>query len=158
MCAAELPGSAVRELARKRAAGTPAVRYDTGGTPWLRKSHHLLHRRWWPCGDDAWISAALGLASPVVVLEKHRDFFRDFRGDTIHPSTIEVMDELGLLDVSSKSRIRRLHVIGGHFDDADFIAADFSHLPVNCKFVVLMPQWDFLNFIAKKRAVIRRFN
>jgi 2-polyprenyl-6-methoxyphenol hydroxylase-like FAD-dependent oxidoreductase len=87
---------------------------------------------------------------PVVVLEKHRDFFRDFRGDTIHPSTLQVMYELGLLEDFLKVPHQELKSIGGKFGDTDFIAADFSHLPVKCKFVALMPQWDFLNFIAEK--------
>jgi 2-polyprenyl-6-methoxyphenol hydroxylase-like FAD-dependent oxidoreductase len=87
---------------------------------------------------------------PVVVLEKHRDFFRDFRGDTIHPSTMQVMDELGLLEDFLKVPHQEMASIGGKFAGADFIAADFSHLPVRCKFVMLMPQWDFLNFIAEK--------
>ena len=85
----------------------------------------------------------------VVVLEKHRDFFPDFRGDTIHPSTLEVMNELGILDEFLTVPHQELHVIGGRFENADFIAADFSHLSVKCKFVALMPQWDFLNFIAE---------
>jgi 2-polyprenyl-6-methoxyphenol hydroxylase-like FAD-dependent oxidoreductase len=87
---------------------------------------------------------------PVVVLEKHRDFFRDFRGDTIHPSTLEVMYELGLLEDFLKVPHQEMKTIGGIFGDTNFIAADFSHLPVKCKFVALMPQWDFLNFIAEK--------
>jgi 2-polyprenyl-6-methoxyphenol hydroxylase-like FAD-dependent oxidoreductase len=87
---------------------------------------------------------------PVVVLEKHRDFFRDFRGDTIHPSTLQVMYELGLLEDFLKVPHQEMKTIGAKFGDTDFIAADFSHLPVKCKFVILMPQWDFLNFIAEK--------
>src|SRR5271169_1581769 len=65
----------------------------------------------------------------VIVLEKHRDFFRDFRGDTIHPSTLEVMNELGLLDRFLKLPHQELRVVGGRFEDAEFMAADFSHLP-----------------------------
>ncbi len=87
---------------------------------------------------------------PVVVLEKHRDFFRDFRGDTIHPSTLQVMYELGLLEDFLKVPHQEMKSIGAKFGDTDFIAADFSHLPVKCKFVILMPQWDFLNFVAEK--------
>jgi len=87
---------------------------------------------------------------PVVVLEKHRDFFRDFRGDTIHPSTLQVMYELGLLEDFLKVPHQEMKTIGAKFGDTDFIAADFSHLPVKCKFVILMPQWDFLNFVAEK--------
>jgi 2-polyprenyl-6-methoxyphenol hydroxylase-like FAD-dependent oxidoreductase len=87
---------------------------------------------------------------PVVVLEKHRDFFRDFRGDTIHPSTLQVMFELGLLEDFLKVPHQEMKTIGAKFGETDFTAADFSHLPVKCKFVVLMPQWDFLNFVAEK--------
>jgi len=87
---------------------------------------------------------------PVVVLEKHRDFFRDFRGDTIHPSTLQVMYELGLLEEFLKVPHQEMKTIGAKFGGTDFIAADFSHLPVKCKFVILMPQWDFLNFVAER--------
>ena len=85
----------------------------------------------------------------VVVFEKHRDFLRDFRGDTIHPSTLQVMHELGLLDDFLKrphQEIRELHGIVG---DTDIILGDFTHLPTVCKFIALMPQWDFLNFLAE---------
>lgn len=85
---------------------------------------------------------------PVVVLEKHQDFFRDFRGDTVHPSTLQVLHELGLLEDFLKVPHQELTRAGGKFGDFDFTAADFSHLPTHCKFVALMPQWDFLNFLA----------
>lgn len=84
----------------------------------------------------------------VVVLEKHKDFLRDFRGDTIHPSTLELMHELGLLDEFLKcphNKVRELHGIIGN---TDIPLADFSHLPTHCQFLVLMPQWDLLNFLA----------
>jgi 2-polyprenyl-6-methoxyphenol hydroxylase-like FAD-dependent oxidoreductase len=84
----------------------------------------------------------------VVVLEKHADFLRDFRGDTVHPSTLEMIHELGLLDEFlqlSHSRVRALTIRIG--DDRVTIGP-FDHLPVRCKFVALMPQWDFLNFLA----------
>jgi 2-polyprenyl-6-methoxyphenol hydroxylase-like FAD-dependent oxidoreductase len=84
----------------------------------------------------------------VVVLEKHADFLRDFRGDTVHPSTLEMMHELGLLDEFLKiphSVVRELSVqIGGDH----LTIGHFDHLPVHCKFIALMPQWDFLNFLA----------
>ena len=86
----------------------------------------------------------------VLVLEKHADFLRDFRGDTIHPSTLEVMRELGLLDELLKlphNPVRELHGIIG---ETEVAIADFSHLPTTCKFVALMPQWDFLNFLVEK--------
>jgi 2-polyprenyl-6-methoxyphenol hydroxylase-like FAD-dependent oxidoreductase len=84
----------------------------------------------------------------VTVLEKHNDFFRDFRGDTVHPSTLTVLDELGLLEAFLKVPHQRLTSIGGVFGDFPFQAADFRHVPGPCKFVALMPQWDFLNFLS----------
>jgi 2-polyprenyl-6-methoxyphenol hydroxylase-like FAD-dependent oxidoreductase len=84
----------------------------------------------------------------VAVLEKHEDFFRDFRGDTIHPSTLQVMHELGLLDEFLKvphDEVRELRVVIG---GTEIQAADFTHLPTVCKFIALMPQWDFLNFLS----------
>ena len=86
----------------------------------------------------------------IVVLEKHADFLRDFRGDTIHPSTLEVMHELGILDAflqRSHSETRHLYAQIG---DANLTVADFSHLPTRCKFLAFMPQWDFLNFFAEQ--------
>jgi 2-polyprenyl-6-methoxyphenol hydroxylase-like FAD-dependent oxidoreductase len=86
----------------------------------------------------------------TVVLERHRDFFRDFRGDTIHPSTLQIMHELGLLDAFLKlphQQIRALRVLVG---DTEIQVADFSHLPTVCKYIALMPQWDFLNFLAEQ--------
>ena len=84
----------------------------------------------------------------VVVLEKHADFFRDFRGDTIHPSTLEVMHELGLLDEFLKLPHQELREIRGIFNGHPVPMADFSRLPTHCKFIAFMPQWDFLNFLA----------
>jgi 2-polyprenyl-6-methoxyphenol hydroxylase-like FAD-dependent oxidoreductase len=85
----------------------------------------------------------------VVVLEKHADFFRDFRGDTIHPSTLEVIYELGLLKDFLKLPHQELRQIAGQIGEETIILADFSHLPTQCKFIAFMPQWDFLNFIKK---------
>ena len=86
----------------------------------------------------------------VTVLEKYPDFFRDFRGDTIHPSTLQLLYELGWLDDFLKlphDEIRRATVnIAGE----TMQVADMSHLPTHCKFVALMPQWDFLNFLAER--------
>jgi 2-polyprenyl-6-methoxyphenol hydroxylase-like FAD-dependent oxidoreductase len=84
----------------------------------------------------------------VAVLEKHADFLRDFRGDTIHPSTLEVMHELGLLDEFLKLPHQRAHTLGGAFGAAQFTFVDFSHLPTVAKFIAMMPQWDFLDFLA----------
>jgi 2-polyprenyl-6-methoxyphenol hydroxylase-like FAD-dependent oxidoreductase len=86
----------------------------------------------------------------VVVLEKHADFLRDFRGDTIHPSTLEVMSELGLLDAFLKLPHQKQVNIGAVFDGHEYAFADFSHLPTRCKFIALMPQWDFLDFLAQQ--------
>jgi 2-polyprenyl-6-methoxyphenol hydroxylase-like FAD-dependent oxidoreductase len=84
----------------------------------------------------------------VVVLEKHKDFLRDFRGDTIHPSTLEVMHELGLLDELLRLPHSKVERLQGLFGDTPIRIADFSHVPTHCKFIALMPQWDFLNFLA----------
>src|SRR5271154_965341 len=94
----------------------------------------------------------------VLVLEKHSDFLRDFRGDTIHPSTLELMYELGMLDDFLKRPHQELSEIGAKVEDFTVTVADFSHLPVHCKFVGLMPQWDFLNFIAEKGRAYPRFH
>jgi 2-polyprenyl-6-methoxyphenol hydroxylase-like FAD-dependent oxidoreductase len=95
---------------------------------------------------------------PVIVLEKHKDFFRDFRGDTIHPSTLELMYELGMLEEFLKLPHQELQRIGGQFGDFAFTGADFSHLPTHCKFIALMPQWDFLNFLASQGKRFRTFD
>jgi 2-polyprenyl-6-methoxyphenol hydroxylase-like FAD-dependent oxidoreductase len=85
----------------------------------------------------------------VTVLEKHADFLRDFRGDTVHPSTLQLMHELGLLDeflARPHQEVRKLSVeIGGETVQV----GDFTHLPTRCKFIALMPQWDFLDFLAE---------
>jgi 2-polyprenyl-6-methoxyphenol hydroxylase-like FAD-dependent oxidoreductase len=84
----------------------------------------------------------------VAVLEKHADFLRDFRGDTIHPSTLEVMHELGLLAEFLKRPHTEARVLGGQIGPYAVQVADFGHLPTTCKFIALMPQWDFLDFLA----------
>jgi 2-polyprenyl-6-methoxyphenol hydroxylase-like FAD-dependent oxidoreductase len=83
----------------------------------------------------------------VVVLEKHADFFRDFRGDTVHPSTLQVMDELGLIDGFLKLPHQRLQKMDGMFGGEAVRIADLSRLDVNYPFIAFMPQWDFLNFL-----------
>ena len=95
---------------------------------------------------------------PVTVIEKHKDFFRDFRGDTVHPSTLQLMYELGLLDDFLKLPHQQLTRIGGVFGDFAFTAADFRHVPTRCKFVALMPQWDFLNFLSAHGKKIGAFD
>jgi 2-polyprenyl-6-methoxyphenol hydroxylase-like FAD-dependent oxidoreductase len=87
---------------------------------------------------------------PVTVLEKHNDFFRDFRGDTVHPSTLELMHELDLLEDFLKLPHQQVTSVGGVFGDFAFQVADLRHLPTRCKFVALMPQWDFLNFLSSR--------
>ncbi|HEV3371325.1 MAG TPA: FAD-dependent monooxygenase, partial [Xanthobacteraceae bacterium] len=86
----------------------------------------------------------------VVVLEKHGDFLRDFRGDTIHPSTLELMHELGLLTDFLALPHQEVSEVKARFGGVAFTAADFRHLPTRCKFIALMPQWDFLNFLCER--------
>jgi 2-polyprenyl-6-methoxyphenol hydroxylase-like FAD-dependent oxidoreductase len=95
---------------------------------------------------------------PVVVLEKHKDFLRDFRGDTVHPSTLELMVELGLIDAFLALPHERVDRLSGQIGDAHVAIADFSHLPTHCRFIALMPQWDFLNFLAERGRCYRGFD
>ena len=95
---------------------------------------------------------------PVVVLEKHIDFFRDFRGDTVHPSTLEVIHELGLLDAFLKVPHQKIDRLSLQFGDTNIALADLTHLPTHCKFVALMPQWDFLNFLAAQGKRYKSFD
>lgn len=88
----------------------------------------------------------------VVVLEKHADFLRDFRGDTIHPSTLEIMHQLGLLEELLTLPHQRAEKLQAEVAGEEITMADFSHLPVHCRFIAFMPQWDFLNFLADKSA------
>jgi len=93
----------------------------------------------------------------VKVLEKHSDFFRDFRGDTIHPSTLEILDELGMLDEFLKLPHQEVRQLRGQIGDTTLTLADFTHLPVRCKFLAFMPQWDFLNFLAERAGAYAGF-
>jgi 2-polyprenyl-6-methoxyphenol hydroxylase-like FAD-dependent oxidoreductase len=86
----------------------------------------------------------------VAVLEKHGDFLRDFRGDTIHPSTLELMHELGILNDFLRQPHVRLNEVTAHFGPELMHIGDFTHLPTRCKFIAIMPQWDFLNFISSE--------
>jgi 2-polyprenyl-6-methoxyphenol hydroxylase-like FAD-dependent oxidoreductase len=102
-------------------------------------------------GGPAGIMAGYLLARagvPVIVLEKHADFFRDFRGDTIHPSTLELMYELGLLDEFLKQPHQEVRELRAVVNDETVPIADFTKLPTRCKFIAFMPQWDFLNFLS----------
>jgi len=86
----------------------------------------------------------------VMVLEKHADFLRDFRGDTIHPSTLEVIHELGLLDAFLKQPHQKAETLSGIIGGETISIADFRYLPTHCGYIALMPQWDFLNFLAEQ--------
>jgi len=88
----------------------------------------------------------------VVVIEKHPDFLHDFRGDTIHPSTLEIMHQLGLLDELLALPHQRAEKLQAEVAGEEVTMADFSRLPVQCRFIAFMPQWDFLNFLADKAA------
>ncbi|HWX35623.1 MAG TPA: FAD-dependent oxidoreductase [Steroidobacteraceae bacterium] len=86
----------------------------------------------------------------TVVLEKHADFLRDFRGDTVHPSTLMIIQELGLIDDFLKLPHSEIRALSAQIGDTTVKVADFARIPAPCKFVALMPQWDFLNFLADK--------
>ncbi len=94
----------------------------------------------------------------VLVLEKHADFLRDFRGDTIHPSTLEVMHELGMLDDLLKLPHQEASELIAQVGGVRVPVADFTHLPAHCKFLALMPQWDFLDFLAGRAAHFPSFH
>jgi 2-polyprenyl-6-methoxyphenol hydroxylase-like FAD-dependent oxidoreductase len=94
----------------------------------------------------------------VCVLEKHKDFLRDFRGDTIHPSTLQLMEELGWLTDFLKLPHQEAQRIYAQFGDTRVEMANFSYLPITTKFIALMPQWDFLNFLAEKGRAYPNFD
>jgi 2-polyprenyl-6-methoxyphenol hydroxylase-like FAD-dependent oxidoreductase len=93
----------------------------------------------------------------TIVLEKHGDFLRDFRGDTIHPSTLQAMDDLGLYDQFLALPHQEATSLSVQFGDESFAIADFSHLPTRAKFIAFMPQWDFLDFVSKQAAKYPNF-
>ncbi len=93
----------------------------------------------------------------TLVLEKHADFLRDVRGDTLHPSTLEVIAELGLLDELLELPHDRVPEISAQFGETNLVIADFRRLPVRCGFIAMMPQWDFLNFLATQAARYPKF-
>jgi 2-polyprenyl-6-methoxyphenol hydroxylase-like FAD-dependent oxidoreductase len=104
-------------------------------------------------GGPAGMMAAMLFARAgvrTVLLEKHADFLRDFRGDTIHPSTLEVMDELGLLEAFLKRPHQEVTTLAGNLGDTLVTVADFTRLRTRCKFLAFMPQWEFLNFLAEE--------
>jgi len=94
----------------------------------------------------------------VTVLEKHQDFFRDFRGDTVHPSTLEVLRELGLLEEFLEMPHQRVESASVVIGNTSFEVADFRHVPTHCKFVALMPQWNFLNFLSRHATRLPTFH
>ena len=93
----------------------------------------------------------------VTVLEKHPDFLRDFRGDTIHPSTLQVMHELGLLDGLLDLPHTKAHRLHAEIGGKDITIADFSRIPAQCRFIAFMPQWEFLDYIARETAKYSNF-
>jgi 2-polyprenyl-6-methoxyphenol hydroxylase-like FAD-dependent oxidoreductase len=116
----------------------------------------MLHRRRRSGRHDA--GTAAGRAGvEVLVLEKHADFLRDFRGDTIHPSTLEAMHEPGLLEALLKLPHQKTPRINARFGNLALTVADFTHLKTRCPFVVLMPQWDFLNLLAGRASCYPTF-
>src|SRR5437879_9884740 len=112
-------------------------------------------RCWVRGGGPAGIMLGLLLARAgveVLVLEKHADFLRDFRGDTIHPSTCEVMHDLGFLEDLLKLPHQKAPRLNAQVGGLAVTVADFTHLPTHCGFIAFMPQWDFLNFLAERGA------
>src|SRR6185312_1649216 len=106
-------------------------------------------------GGPAGVMAGYLLARAGVetlVLEKHKDFLRDFRGDTVHPSTLEVIAELGLLEEFLTLPHQEVRQLQGQIGESRVAVADFAHVPTRCKFIALMPQWHFLNFLAERAA------
>src|SRR6187455_473816 len=83
----------------------------------------------------------------VTVLEKHRDFLRDFRGDTVHPSTLQLMHELGLLEKFLARPHDKARILTATIGETPLTIADFKWVPTRCKFIAMMPQWDFLDFL-----------
>jgi 2-polyprenyl-6-methoxyphenol hydroxylase-like FAD-dependent oxidoreductase len=86
----------------------------------------------------------------TIVLEKHGDFLRDFRGDTIHPSTLEMMHELGWLEDFLKLPHQKVDTVNAYFGQRRIVMADLRHLPTHCRYIAMMPQWDFLDFLADR--------
>jgi 2-polyprenyl-6-methoxyphenol hydroxylase-like FAD-dependent oxidoreductase len=122
----------------------------------IHAQHDLVIAGGGPAGMMAGLLfARAGVAT--LVLEKHGDFLRDFRGDTVHPSTLELMDELGFLEELLRRPHDEIDHLTARVADARITIADLRHLPVKCKFVALMPQWDFLDFLSEKAKLYPAF-
>jgi 2-polyprenyl-6-methoxyphenol hydroxylase-like FAD-dependent oxidoreductase len=122
----------------------------------IHAQHDLVIAGGGPAGMMAGLLfARAGVAT--LVLEKHGDFLRDFRGDTVHPSTLELMDELGFLEEFLRRPHDEIDHLTARVADARITIADLSHLPVKCRFVALMPQWDFLDFLSEKAKLYPAF-
>jgi 2-polyprenyl-6-methoxyphenol hydroxylase-like FAD-dependent oxidoreductase len=121
------------------------------GTPSERPPQRTIYTRCCIVGGGPagmMLGYLLGRAGvETLVLEKHADFFRDFRGDTVHPSTLQVMDELGLIDDFLKLPHQQLQKMDGKFGETSIRIADLSRLKTKYPFIAFMPQWDFLNFL-----------
>src|SRR5579884_1804978 len=94
----------------------------------------------------------------VTVLEKHRDFFRDFRGDTVHPSTLELLWQLDLLERFLQVPHQKVTAVGVQIGGEEFEVANFRRLSTHCRFALMMPQWDFLNFLAEQGRALPGFD
>jgi 2-polyprenyl-6-methoxyphenol hydroxylase-like FAD-dependent oxidoreductase len=124
--------------------------------PSTQAQHDLVIAGGGPAGMMAGLLfARAGVAT--LVLEKHADFLRDFRGDTVHPSTLELIDELGFLDEFLKRPHDEIDSLTARVANERIQLADLTHLPVKCRFVALMPQWDFLDFLAEKAKLYPAF-
>ena len=111
-------------------------------------------------GGPAGVMAGLLFARAgisVTVLEKHADFFRDFRGDTVHPSTMEILDQLGMLERFLERPHNRLCEARGTISGKEYVLGDFTHLKTPAPFIAMMPQWDFLDFLRDEAAMFPGF-
>ena len=111
-------------------------------------------------GGPAGVMAGLLFARAgcdVLVLEKHADFFRDFRGDTVHPSTMEILDQLGMLGRFLERPHNRLYEARGTISGKDYVLGDLRHLRTPAPFIAMMPQWDFLDFMRDEAEIYPGF-